>query len=278
MLSALENLLKAGAQAVSDHFDDRDDFERDPISGGSRKMSNLSFKQLLPDLGLLVVTMTTYLAVGCVFYGTADLDWSVIDSLYFTLATMSTVGYGDLVPDTNGQRLFTIFMIFVGIIFVFSNVAKWIGLVVESFTARLRVQLDRMIPEETVDIDGDGEADYRVPRHAMVYYTKNLIPSLLLNVMLQMASAFIFVVIEGNGMTYFDALYHCLVTATTVGYGDVAIERQAARLWACFHIILSVALLGERCGRARALLGAEEGRRFGCAEAGHWLGCVEGWR
>ena len=36
------------------------------------------------------------------------------------------------------------------------------------------------------------------------------------------------------------AFYHCVVTATTVGYGDVALTTQAARAWASFHILVSV--------------------------------------
>ena len=33
--------------------------------------------------------------------------------------------------------------------------------------------------------------------------------------------------------------------ATTVGYGDIPNATQAGRLWSCFHILVSVALLGE---------------------------------
>ena len=44
---------------------------------------------------------------------------------------------------------------------------------------------------------------------------------------------------------YGTAVYHCFVTATTVGYGDVPIATDSGRVFACAHIILSVALLGE---------------------------------
>ena len=40
-----------------------------------------------------------------------------------------------------------------------------------------------------------------------------------------------------------DAIYHCLVTATTVGYGDVSIQHDGGRMWAFFHIVISVSLL-----------------------------------
>ena len=44
---------------------------------------------------------------------------------------------------------------------------------------------------------------------------------------------------------YGTALYHCIVTATTVGFGDVDNTTQVGRLWGCFHILISVAMLGE---------------------------------
>lgn len=42
-------------------------------------------------------------------------DWSYVDSLYFTSMTITTVGYGDLVPTTDASKLFTIGFSFAGI-------------------------------------------------------------------------------------------------------------------------------------------------------------------
>ncbi len=41
--------------------------------------------------------------------------WTWEDSLYFTTATMTTVGYGDLVPQTYYGKLFTIPLMWIGI-------------------------------------------------------------------------------------------------------------------------------------------------------------------
>jgi voltage-gated potassium channel Kch len=41
--------------------------------------------------------------------------WSLLDALVLSVATISTVGYGDLVPATATGRIFTIGFIFVGI-------------------------------------------------------------------------------------------------------------------------------------------------------------------
>ena len=52
---------------------------------------------------------------------------------------------------------------------------------------------------------------------------------MLLNLAVQLAFSGIFSAVEG--FRYFgDAFYHCLVTATTVGYGDVSIESDGQQL------------------------------------------------
>ena len=42
-------------------------------------------------------------------------DWSWVDSLYFSTVAVTTVGFGDLVPSTDGSKLFTILYIAAGI-------------------------------------------------------------------------------------------------------------------------------------------------------------------
>ncbi len=37
--------------------------------------------------------------------------WGWVDSTYFAVVTMSTIGYGDLTPHTNEGKLFTVFYI-----------------------------------------------------------------------------------------------------------------------------------------------------------------------
>ncbi len=50
-------------------------------------------------------------------------DWTFFNSIYWVIVTLSTVGYGDMSPATIQGRVYTLFMIIIGII-VFSNIIQ----------------------------------------------------------------------------------------------------------------------------------------------------------
>lgn len=60
---------------------------------------------------ILVVFM---LAIGTLFYAYVE-GWSYVDSFYFSTMTLTTIGFGDLVPSTDMAKLFTSFYAVFGI-------------------------------------------------------------------------------------------------------------------------------------------------------------------
>ncbi|MFT5056870.1 MAG: voltage-gated potassium channel [Pseudoalteromonas distincta] len=42
-------------------------------------------------------------------------NWSWVDAIYFSVVTLTTVGFGDFAPKTDGGKIFTIFYIIIGI-------------------------------------------------------------------------------------------------------------------------------------------------------------------
>ena len=62
---------------------------------------------------ILAITLTV-IGIATVFYRAVEgLRW--IDSLYFSVITVSTVGYGDISPETYAGKVFTMVYVVVGI-------------------------------------------------------------------------------------------------------------------------------------------------------------------
>lgn len=62
----------------------------------------------------LLITTLVILGIGTVVYHYIE-GWSWIDSIYFSIITLTTIGYGDFSPQTDTGKIFTIFYIVLGI-------------------------------------------------------------------------------------------------------------------------------------------------------------------
>jgi hypothetical protein len=67
-----------------------------------------------PKVKPLLYIVPVLLGGGTLFYHHIE-GWSWIDSLYFCVITLATVGFGDFAPETRIGKLFTIFYLFLGI-------------------------------------------------------------------------------------------------------------------------------------------------------------------
>ncbi|MHB8104012.1 MAG: potassium channel family protein [Dehalococcoidales bacterium] len=73
------------------------------------------------------------LPVAVVIIGTIGMmaieHLSLLDALYFTIVTIATVGYGDITAATTGGKIFSIFLIVIGIgvfLTLLTNVVEWL--------------------------------------------------------------------------------------------------------------------------------------------------------
>jgi voltage-gated potassium channel len=63
---------------------------------------------------VLVAWLFAQILLGTLVYAWLE-GWSPVDSLYFSVVTLATVGFGDLHPTTDPAKLFTIAYILVGL-------------------------------------------------------------------------------------------------------------------------------------------------------------------
>ncbi|MDG1296168.1 MAG: potassium channel family protein [Saprospiraceae bacterium] len=69
----------------------------------------------------LIFTSAVIIGMGTVSYHYLEgLSW--FDSAYFSVITLSTVGYGDFSPQTTGGKIFTMFYVIIGIGIILSFV------------------------------------------------------------------------------------------------------------------------------------------------------------
>ena len=176
----------------------------------------------------------------------------IIDSLYYGTVIFSTVGYGDIFPKTSATRALTVLYAFVGILVVFPQA---LYLVSTYITNPIGEFLIRMFPKPKVEVtrlkgvDGSN-MEITHPHSAFSFYLRNLAPWIFLWLVLQLIFAFIFVLAQPPGsdptgnvmyphdMTYGLALYHSMITSTTVGFGDVKLHTAAAKIVAVIHSII----------------------------------------
>ena len=67
-----------------------------------------------PEFKGLFTFVVILLFAGTLFYSQVE-HWRIIDSFYFTVITLSTVGYGDFSPHTDIGKLFTTVYIMIGV-------------------------------------------------------------------------------------------------------------------------------------------------------------------
>ena len=67
-----------------------------------------------PEFQVLSFVVLILLLTGTLFYHNIE-GWKWLDALYFSVITLTTVGYGDLSPQTDLGKIFTMVYILVGL-------------------------------------------------------------------------------------------------------------------------------------------------------------------
>ncbi|GAA5836717.1 hypothetical protein JCM9279_007635 [Rhodotorula babjevae] len=107
-----------------------------------KKGSGLTEKQRA--LVIVAMTFLLNLAIGSLCYSYLIADLRFIDSMYFTECILTSVGFGDILPESVGARIFTLFYAPLGIINLAVVVAVARETIIESFERSYRSRRDRL--------------------------------------------------------------------------------------------------------------------------------------
>jgi len=204
----------------------------------------------------LFVVLIYYGIVVCMFY-TNDDAWSgvinerIIDAMYFASVTVSTVGYGDILPTDDQSRTVTLILIMVGLFFVMHEINSVIlvmrSKLISNEKRLLKAIMNKMRSRRQFVEKMASSSRFRrgylhskhmcndfMESHSQLTSFVGYTGFLWINIFI---TTFVFYVIEDN--PFLDALYGSICTVSTVGYGDISFTKPGSRLFAVWWLLVT---------------------------------------
>lgn len=196
---------------------------------------------------MALAIMLAYLVIGTLVFGLWVEGWTSIDAMYFTVTTFTTVGYGDLYPETQFQRI-------VGIIFVAGGIMIIGGVVMGVLFDALLANFEESTAERKENISkkfigkfhSDDGADCDGSNPCMTEVKSKKMEKMLESIVI-IGAIFAPALVIGHfeGWTTVESIYYAIITATTVGYGDLSPQLPGTRIAALFYLPLCVSTLAQ---------------------------------
>jgi hypothetical protein len=189
---------------------------------------------------------------------TSGEPWTATEAVYFSVVTMSTVGYGDYSPlGTPAASFFTAVGIFIGVLVVFQSAGSMYDQIFHYETGIVARGLKRFCAKcrgcSSEKCRGCSSEENASLDPLWKFYLLRLAPGAFFGILINIFLFAGFFVAVQPELSYKKALWHCYVTSTTVGYGDVKLEHETLIL-AAVHILVSVSWLSSTASQFIAAL------------------------
>ena len=232
------------------------------VSGSCSAVGNAgrSLLQLAVSTFNGLKTPVLFYAFGCLVYGYLE-GWTPVDVVYFLTVTSTTVGYGDICPETPLGKLFTCVYALIGLTVVLGALTPF----VEFLKGDWRDKLLNLLGCTTANIDDPELTMEQI--NALINYRRRyamaaLGPVFVLLVGMNLHFFFIREAPPGelaalpyldelgvdvriDFLGWIDAFYWSLITMSTIGYGDISPSTNTAKLLAVLYLPMAVIALAD---------------------------------
>ncbi|KAM3968181.1 LOW QUALITY PROTEIN: potassium channel, subfamily K, member 16 [Aphomia sociella] len=160
----------------------------------------------------------------------SEEKWSILQAVFFSSTVLTTIGYGNIVPETFWGRLFCIAYALIGIPLTLTVIAD-LGRVFATVVSIIAKQLPPM-PKCCTRVSEANPAGQRS------LYALGAVGFLFVYLS---AGAGLFKMWEDD-WTFYDGFYFCFITMTTIGFGDLVPKRPKYMLLCTLYILIGLAL------------------------------------
>lgn len=202
--------------------------------------SNPIFGNIHPSFCQVIIFLSLYLGVGtyCFYVVRNQLIGKktdeVLDAVYFCIVTMTTVGYGDLVPSSKASKLLACAFVFTGMALVGFLLSKSADYLVEKQELFLVEAFNKHKKIGYAEVLKEAETNRTRYKCILVF--------IILLVLMTFGTVFLATVEKLDPV---DAFYCVCSTITTLGYGDKSFSTKGGRVFAVFWILISTIFLAQ---------------------------------
>jgi len=204
---------------------------------------HLSWKNT--KMAVLLVCFVLYFVLAIAIYMPGE-DWGAGDCIYYAVVVVTTVGYGDYLPSSQGLKIATVFFVHFGL----SIVVLILGIAQDII---MQISAKHMHTKSLGLFDTKGHLRQK---------RKNVIITLTLYLSFLLFGTLYFGVAMFKGQdghdpdTHWlvDGLYYTVITISTVGFGDHSPQTDQTKVVGCFFMLVGIPICASTFGMINGLI------------------------
>jgi hypothetical protein len=208
--------------------------------------------------GFSLVCLVAYFLLSLAFLsfemtGAADesVGWTALDCLYFAVVVVTTVGYGDLLPATDGARLFTTVYLLFALIIAGMAISQIMDQVANYLEERAHASDELFVDPEKKRQERLKDFIEKVFTFFAVLMVGTAVTALGKDWEEDWSG-------EDPGNRWVNGLYYTTVTLTTVGFGDFKPAQSWEKVYKIIMMIVGIPVFGSCLSAFSALVFSEE--------------------